>query len=108
MAPLNDDDDDATVTGPLVVYRLRALENLMGRMDTKLDTMAGKFVSTELYNADKQGNAERHVRAEARIRDLEQEAGEREKQGRTTRLSISLATVSGVIAVASIIAGFLR
>lgn len=103
---------DPLDTSSLVGYRLQAVEKAVKgfevRFDTKLDAMVGKFVSAELYNADKLGNSERHQRAEDRIRDLEQEATEREKQARTTRLSISLASVSGVIAVVGIIAGLIR
>lgn len=96
----------------LFAYRLEKLEETVTgfgeRFDKKLDGMIGRFVSTELYNADKTAASDRHLRAEARIRDLEQEASEREKQARAARLSVALASVAGVLSAAGIIAGFLR
>lgn len=96
----------------LFTYRLEQLEAAVkgfgDRFDQKLDAVFSRFVSNELYTADKQAAAAALLRAEARIRDLEQEAGEREKQGRSARLSIALASVSGLIGVAGLIAGFLR
>jgi hypothetical protein len=50
-----------------------------------------------VYNEAQRGNTQRHERAEARIKDLEQNATESEKLRRSTRLAISLAIASPIV-----------
>lgn len=49
------------------------------------------YVDQGVYNSDARGNDERHVRAEARLAELEKNAQDADKLKRSQRLTITLA-----------------
>lgn len=65
-----------------------------------IEKIGERVVPLELYNADKQGNAERHQRAEARLTELEKGNVETDKLRRQQRLTISLAILAPILSAA--------
>jgi hypothetical protein len=64
-------------------------------LEREISKIGDKVVPLDVYNADKQGIAERFVRVESRVRDQGQDA---EKLKRSQKLTVSLAIASPVLA----------
>lgn len=76
-------------------------ELLRGLQELKQEVgkIGEKVVPLDVYNADKQGTAERFVRVEARVSGIETNSVEAEKLKRQQRLTISLAIASPFLAL---------
>jgi len=59
--------------------------------------LGGRVVSVDVYNADQRGNTQRHERAEARIRDIENGQVESDKLQRSQRIAITVGVLAPVV-----------
>jgi hypothetical protein len=74
---------------------LRSLDGLKA----EVAKVGDRVVPLDVYNADKQGIAERFVRVESRVRDQEQNGQDAEKLKRSQKLTVSLAIASPILAI---------